>query len=426
MPPEGRINSIDISAHDPDRVYVAGYRFLMGDFAPYIWKTEDAGETWESLADGENGIPADFPVRVVREDPGRPGLLYAGTEFGMFVSFDDGRTWGPFQRNLPVTPITGIQRVGDDIALSTMGRGFWVMDDVSRLHELDSSGRLAGASPVHLFAISPQKRTRPFRNSGFGWRNSARPEYRGAGAMIDYWIGVEGTPVTLDILDADGNLVRSFSATASRRPTQTGAPGMRVMQAGRISRSRLSANPGAHRFVWDLRGDGTGRGGGPMVPPGDYSVRLTAGDATVETDLELRIDPRVTAEGVTVDDLVAQHELELAVRETIAQAREVSSAVSELGESVGGARESPGGAQNNELAAIAREVEALEATLVDAGGSYPRPMLLSQINYLLGMISRADQAPGRDAYERHEELKAELDAAREKLEELQRRMRTAA
>lgn len=163
-----------------------------------------------------------------------------------------------------------------------------------------------------------------------------------------------------------------------------------------------------------------------MVPPGDYSVRLTAGDATVETDLELRIDPRVTAEGVTVDDLVAQHELELAVRETIAQAREVSSAVSELGESVGGARESPGGAQNNELAAIAREVEALEATLVDAGGSYPRPMLLSQINYLLGMISRADQAPGRDAYERHEELKAELDAAREKLEELQRRMRTAA
>ena len=425
MPPEGRINSIDISAHDPNRVYVAGYRFLLGDFTPYIWKTEDAGETWESLADGDNGIPADFPVRVVREDPGRAGLLYAGTEFGMFVSFDDGGSWQPFQRNLPVTPITDIALVDGDIALSTMGRGFWVMDDVSRLRELDSAGRLAGSSPVHLFEIEPQVRTRPFRNSGFGWRNSARPEYRGAGAMIEYWVGTPEGRVTLEILDSSGTSIRSFSAAAARQAPAGERPAMQRMQAARAGMSRLSSEPGAHRFVWDLRAGGEGRGG-PMAPPGDYVVRLTAGETGVETALELRMDPRVAAEGVTVADLRAQYQMELAVRETIAQAREVASAVSELGGDVEDAREGPGGSSNSELAKIAEEVKALEATLVDAGGSYPRPMLLSQINYLLGMISRADQAPGRDAYDRHAELRAELDAAREKLEELQRRMRAAA
>ena len=105
-------------------MYVAGYRFLLGDFRPYVWRTDDAGETWTLLTDGTNGIPADQPVRVVREDPGRPGLLYAGTEFGMFVSFDDGESWQSFQQNLPVTPITDIAVVGAASTSWTFGAAY--------------------------------------------------------------------------------------------------------------------------------------------------------------------------------------------------------------------------------------------------------------------------------------------------------------
>ncbi|MFV1987297.1 MAG: hypothetical protein ACC682_08440 [Gemmatimonadota bacterium] len=416
MPPEGRINSIDISRHDPDRVYVAGYRFLLGDFRPYVWKTEDAGKSWESLTSGANGIPADFPVRVVREDPDRPGLLYAGTEFGLFVSFDDGVWWQSFQQNLPVTPVTDLEVYRGDLAISTMGRGFWVMDDVTRLHEV-ADGALAGAGPAYIFAIRPQVRTRPFRNSGFGWRNAARPQWKRAGATIDYWIAdsAAGGQVRLEILDDAGDVVREYSANPSSRPAS---------RAG-ASPLRLSGAPGAHRFRWDLRKAGEGRGGGPMVPPGTYAARLTVGDEAVSADFELRIDPRIAAEGVTVADLVAQYELDLAIRETLLQAREAAAAVGVLQEDVDSAR-SGGGEGNLELEAIARDLEDLRSRLIDAGGSYPTPVLISQLGYLLGMISRADQAPGRDAYERHNELRQEVEAVQGLLQTIERRVRAAA
>jgi photosystem II stability/assembly factor-like uncharacterized protein len=428
MPPEGRINSIDISRHDPNRVYVAGYRFLVGDFRPYIWKTEDAGETWDLLSSGTNGIPEDFPVRVVREDPGRPGLLYAGTEFGLFVSFDDGESWQSFQLNLPVTPVTDIEMVRGDLALSTMGRGFWVLDDVSRLHEVGSDGRVAATGPVHIFDIEPQIRERPFRNSGFGWSNSAAPQWKGAGATIDYWIADGGEPgdVRLEVLTSAGELVREYTASARRTGSGAAAPAMQRFAQGGAASFRLAAEPGAHRFRWDLRSAGEGRGGGPMVPPGRYTARLTAGGTTVSKPFDLLMDPLVAAEGITIADLEAQYELELVVRATIAAAREVSSGVGALRESVTEAREDAGGATNPELATLAREIAQLSARLIDAGGSYPTPVLLSQLNYLLGMISRADQAPGRDAYERHEELRLEVEEAQEILRNLERRMRASA
>jgi hypothetical protein len=163
-----------------------------------------------------------------------------------------------------------------------------------------------------------------------------------------------------------------------------------------------------------------------MVPPGRYTARLTAGGTTVSKPFDLLMDPLVAAEGITIADLEAQYELELVVRATIAAAREVSSGVGALRESVTEAREDAGGATNPELATLAREIAQLSARLIDAGGSYPTPVLLSQLNYLLGMISRADQAPGRDAYERHEELRLEVEEAQEILRNLERRMRASA
>jgi len=429
MPAEGRINSIDISAHDPDKVYVAGYRYLLGDFRPYAYRTEDAGQTWQLLTDGTNGIPADHPVRVVREDPERGGLLYAGTEFGLFISFDDGVSWGPFQLDLPVTPITDIERVRDDLALSTMGRGFWILDGVSRLHQLDADAArpLDAAGPVHVFRGPPRFRVRPFRNSGFGWQNSARPEYPGTRAIIDYWIGPSvdpGADVALEILGADGEVLRRYEAPA--RATRAGErpEDMQRFARGRDANARLSGAAGAHRLEWDLRAGGEGRGGGPLVPPGSYTVRLTAGDETAEAPIEIRIDPRVEAEGVTVADLEEQYRFNLSVRETLADAREVAGEVAELEEEVAAARSgSPG---NEALEALEAEVDALLATLRDAGGSYPQPMLISQIGYLLGMTSGADQPPGDEAVARHETLRTELEAARSRLEALRSRMNAIA
>ena len=121
----------------------------MNDFRPFIFRTSDYGKTWELLTDGENGIPPDQFVRVIREDPDRKGLLYAGTEFGMFVSFDDGILWQPFQLNLPETPVTDIKVYRRDLVLSTMGRSFWILDNLTPLHQLDPAA--LEEAPAHLF-----------------------------------------------------------------------------------------------------------------------------------------------------------------------------------------------------------------------------------------------------------------------------------
>lgn len=426
MPPEGRINSIDISRHDPDRVYVAGYRFLLGDFSPYVYRTDDAGETWTLLTDGTNGIPADVPVRVVREDPDRAGLLYAGTEFGLFISFDDGATWQPFQLDLPVTPVTDIEVYRQDLALSTMGRGFWVLDDLTPLHEIGADGSVAAGDGAHLFEGRPQYRTRPGRNSGFEWAsNTARPDYPGAGADISYWISPDlgpGETVRIEILDAGGEVIRSYAGGGDGGAARAGGAAMqRMAPRGGGPVRGVSSAPGMHRLRWDLRSQGSGRGG-PVVPPGNYTVRLSAGGVTAETGLELRIDPRVAAEGVTIADLEEQYRFNLAVRETRAEAREVADGIDDLRERIAEARADAGGGRNETLDELAADLAELDARVNDAEGSYPRPMLLSQLNYLAGMTGRADQAPGADAYERHEELREEVREVTERLQALVRRL----
>ncbi len=427
MPPEGRINSIDISRHDPDVVYVAAYRFLLGDFHPYVWRTEDAGETWTLLTDGANGIPADYPVRVVREDPDRRGLLYAGTEFGLFISFDDGASWQSFQLDLPVTPITDIEVYRQDLALSTMGRGFWVLDDVTRLHQigLGTGGEaLSGSSTSRLFRPRPQYRVRPFRNSGFEWSSPAAPEYPGQGAHIDYWIAPGLAPtaeVRIDILDPAGAVVRRYVGSDGEAVPPPPA-GMRRM-AARSTPGRLARTAGAHRLRWDLEAAGVGRGGGPLVAPATYTVRLTAGDVTSEAPLEIRIDPRVAAEGVTVAHLEEQHRFERAVRETLARARDVSADLETLSKRIEEAREGAEGAAVVPET-LARDARELDARLNDAEGSYPQPMLISQIRYLLNMVSSADQVPGAEAYARHEALLEEVEAAEGQFESLRERAGT--
>jgi photosystem II stability/assembly factor-like uncharacterized protein len=421
MPPEGRMNAITISPHRPGKVYVAGYRFQLDDWAPYIYRTMDYGESWELLTDGVNGIPADYPVRVVREDPDREGLLYAGTEFGMFVSFDDGAHWQSFQLNLPATPITDIELVNGDLALSTMGRSFWILDNVTPLHALDAerSAELAGAD-AHLFDPRLSYRMR-YRTPGSGSTNPASPRYPSAGAMIDYYLGAapEGE-FSLEILDTTRQLVRRFEPRTGDEVEAGSRRGGGGYGRGDEDSSGLDTAPGMHRFNWDLRHQGPeGSSRGPIVPPGAYTARLTVGDEVQERGLDVRIDQRVWAEGVTQEDLEAQFELSMEVAATLVEARRVADEVEtlqrELEESVEGGEAAEG------LSALRAELAELRATLVDDEGSYPQPMLISQLDYLSGMISRADQPPGRDAYQRLEQLRSEVARAAAALAELQGR-----
>ena len=136
LPWGGRVAWIEASPHRRGSAYFAVYRYLLGDYAPYIYRTDDYGKTWTKLTDGKNGIPADWPTRVVREDPSREGLLYAGTEFGMFVSFDNGGHWQSFQLNLPNVPINDIKVHQKDLVVATQGRAMWIIDNLSALHQI--------------------------------------------------------------------------------------------------------------------------------------------------------------------------------------------------------------------------------------------------------------------------------------------------
>src|SRR5207253_8679201 len=193
LPEGGRVQYIEPSPHRKGSAYFAVYRYLLGDYQPYIYATNDYGKTWTRLTDGKNGIRNDCPTRVVREDPGREGLLYAGTEFGMFISFDDGGHWQSFQLNLPNVPVTDIKLHHSDLIVSTQGRAFWIIDNISSLHQLTPQ---VSMSDVHLY--KPRD----------GYRTRMAPA--NLGPTIEYYLPSSATgPVTIDILDAKGAVLNS-------------------------------------------------------------------------------------------------------------------------------------------------------------------------------------------------------------------------
>ncbi len=251
LPPGGRVQNIEPSPHRPGTAYVAIYRFLLGDFAPYIYRTDDYGKTWTKLTDGKNGIAADEPTRVVREDPDRAGLLYAGTEFGMYISFDNGAHWQPFQLNLPATPVTDIKFAHKDLVLSTQGRGFWILDNLTPLHQLNDQ---VSASAAFLF-----KPREAIRTAGRGGRRARASPIRRPARQIDYYLAsAPAGDITLDILDATGKVVRKFSSAgagaAEERPVEAdagggdeeggGLPHARRTHASRQDPGRCIASPG--------------------------------------------------------------------------------------------------------------------------------------------------------------------------------------
>ena len=280
LPEGGRVAFIEPSPHRRGSAYYAVYRYLLGDYAPYIYRTNDYGATWTRLTDGTNGIPADTPTRVVREDPDREGLLYAGTEFGMYVSFDDGAHWQPFFQNMPQVPINDIKVHRKDLLVATQGRAFWIMDNLSVLHQLTPD---VTSDAVTLFA--PRD----------GYRTRVSPAT--LGPMFEYYLpAAPAGPVQIEVLDEAGAVVNSYSsadagAAAGGRGGRGGGGGAagggadapvfdpeaapaRFGRGGGVQ-TRVTREAGLNRVVWNVQSRD-----GVTMPPGSYQVRLTVGSAS--------------------------------------------------------------------------------------------------------------------------------------------------
>jgi len=407
LPPGGRVQYIDPSPHRKGSAYYAVYRWLLGDYQPYIYRTDDYGKTWVRLSDGKNGIPADWPTRVVREDPDREGLLYAGTEFGMFISFDNGAHWQSFQLNLPNVPVTDIKVHQKDLVVSTQGRAFWILDDISSLHQLTPQ---VTASNVHLF--KPRD----------GYRTRVNPNI--LGPTIEYYLPAAPTgPITIEILDGKGTLVNSYNsdapaATAGGRGGRSGGAGAPAEGAepqqedpdaptgGRRSGPppRVTKIAGLNRFVWDVRHQA-----GVTVPPGQYQARLKVDTTTLTEAFNVLIDPRVAADGVTLANLQEQFEHNMRMRELVNSVNQIAGRVRDAQ-----AKLRTGGSGTD--GDTANRVNAIAAKLFTPQVRYSKPGLQAHITYLAGMTANIDQKIGRDAIERYEVLRKELDAIRAELD----------
>lgn len=415
LEPGGRVQNIEPSPHRAGSAYAAIYRFLLGDFAPYIYRTDDFGKTWTRLTDGKNGIAADEPTRVVREDPDRAGLLYAGTEFGMHISFDNGAQWLPFQMNLPVTPVTDIKVAHKDLVVSTQGRSFWILDDLTILHHHWKE------TPTVAVLFAPREGVRSpargFGGEGGGAQRSGL-QYPQAGAAVSYYLAADPAgDYTLDILDAAGKVVRTFSsagagsaAAVEEAPIDAGGgdeegAGFR----GRGGPVRLSKGVGLHRFTWDLRYPGPWQNerrpegpNGPMAVPGKYSVRLTVGSFTATQPLIIVEDPRITKTGVTTADLREQFEHNMRVREL----------VSDVNKLVARVRAAQSRQKDNSA------LNELASHLITPTVRYSKPELQTHVTYLYGLTTATDQKIGHDAVERYTVLRKELDQRKAELNNL--------
>jgi photosystem II stability/assembly factor-like uncharacterized protein len=394
------ISQIDPSPHDPGTIYVAVDRHELDDYKAYIYKTADFGKTWTRLG---NGIPEGAFVRVVREDPRRKGLLYAGTELGVFVSFNDGAQWQPLQLNLPVTPIHDLVVKDDDLVVATHGRSFWILDDVTPLQQLTDA---VAAADAHLY--------RP------------RPAWRGlGGASIPYFLKSDAREeVAIEILDAQGKVLRRFSsrsdAGAPAGPTEF--PGF----AGGLPRPPTAA--GMQRFNWDLRTEPArrvpgaiswgGSGAGPRVLPGTYTVRLSVGSKQMTAPLEVKLDPRLN---VSPGDLQKQFDLLVRLRESVNQAHDTVNHIREL---------------RGQLQAIRRRLaaEAKARPILDAADALDKKMspveeailqvkskssqdplnypimLNDRLMALMGTVESADTAPTAQALAVYDSLRQRLEA----------------
>ena len=452
-------NSIDVSPFDRGTMYLAGTMYKSDDFRPYLYRTTDYGATWTKIT---NGIAADHFTRVVRSDKRRKGLLYAGTERGMYVSFDDGASWESLQLNLPLVPVTDLAVHDDDLVAATQGRSFWVLDDLTPLQQLDAAVTKKNA---HLFTPRTTWRTGGFvsdrtRNQGTNLSN---------GVLINYWLHPSvksGTKVKLAFLDRAGAVIRELEGevkppapkvepTVQKDPPAQPEKKIAVKSEGGEQEAKAEPEekdpkaekekelnklpdsvPGFNRFAWNLRhadakkfeglvlwGGGTD---GPRVPAGAYSARLTVGEETMTVPIQLRQDPRTSASQA---DLEAQYGFlrdanrKLSeIHEQIERIREVRTQLKDLRTRVG--KEESGKPIVDASKELDKKMTAIEEALYQTKNRSSQDPLNFPIRLNDKLASVADSAAAGDfaptAQQRavYAELVAQIDAELAKLKTL--------
>jgi photosystem II stability/assembly factor-like uncharacterized protein len=316
LPEWALISIIDASPHQPGTAYFAATRYKLDDFAPYIYKTTNYGKTWRRVV---SGIPGDHFVRVVREDPDRRGLLYAGGEFGVYVSFDDGTSWQSLRLNSPVVPIHNLVVKDKDLVAATHGRGFWILDDLTPLHQLTQE---VARSAHHLF--QPRDALRLTASSDNSHRMQFAPNPP-TGVVLRYYFREQPSEeVTLDILTEDGAVIRSFTGAEGEEEPD---PSAAFFGGGQTS--NIPTDAGMNQFAFNMRYDGFARfpgmimwgarRSGPMAVPGTYQARLTVGDWSQTRTFQYRKDPRSVASQA---DLEEQFAFLMRIRDRVSEAND--------------------------------------------------------------------------------------------------------
>ncbi|HKR14221.1 MAG TPA: hypothetical protein VJT15_19305 [Pyrinomonadaceae bacterium] len=420
MPEWIQINSLDASPHDPGTVYLAGTMYKWDDNKPYLYKTSDYGKTWKKIT---NGIPDTAFTRVIREDPNKRGLLYAGTETGMYVSFDNGERWQSFQLNLPVVPITdlAVHKREKELVVATQGRSFWILDDLPLLHQMIDAGGFKATAATQLFKPKDSYRT---QGGGGGPLPPTATVGRNPSNGVVVYYSLKAKPTTdleLEFLDTAGKSIQKYTA---RLPKPGDAS---------PSTSPLSTDIGLNRFVWDTRhADAVrfpnlilwaGEMRGPKVPPGTYQVRLKVDGQTLTQNFEIKSDPRLNTSAA---DYAKQTELGLKIRDKLTethnginQIREVRRQVEDLLKRVAG--QSQYKAVTDAGTALNKNLTSIEETLYQTKNqsnqdplNYPI-RLNNKLAALGGVVGSADVAPNAQSYAVYDEVVTQIDAQLQKL-----------
>ena len=434
LPEWALISMIEPSPHDPGTAYLVATRYKWGDQNPFMYRTTDYGETWQDITEG---IPEGAFTRVVREDPSRSGLLYAGTESGMYVSFNGGDSWQTLQSNLPIVPVHDLAVKENDLVAATHGRSFWILDDLTPLHQLKDG---LDSAQNHLFMPRPAYRyltsTGAERPGGpgknytlasgvivtFYEKKDAGKVFLDAGKnppaglVVNYYLKEkpEGD-LTLTFLDSSNQEIRSFSSN------------------GGEDKPKVATKAGANRFVWDMRypeahkvkGDSTTEKGlsGPVAAPGTYKVRLAVNGDVFTQEFEIRKDPRVSA---TQEDLDAQFALLIKIRDKLSQTQDAINSIRNVKGQLEGWKQRPGTSETvlDAAASLEGKLGGIEEELIQPRSSAP----LDRVNYptrlnlkiasLTSVVASADAVPTQQSYQVFQDISARIDSQLERLNEV--------
>ena len=409
LPEFARISLIEASPHQNGVAYLAANRYQMGDRKPYIYRTADFGKTWQKIV---TGIPdTDFP-RVIREDIKRRGLLFVGTELGIYMSFNDGASWQSLKLDLPTTPVHGIVSEERDLVIGTHGRGFYVLDNIGVLRQATPE---LTSNPLFLFEPLHPMRGRD-RNITF-----------------DYYLNAEAAEVKIEFLDANGTVLRTFTGTP-----KAAAPVANDGDFFGAAPARVGTAKGINRFTWDMRHEGAvvfpgmimwaaQPQRGPAAPPGRYTVRVTANGTTTTRDFNVTVDPRLATAGITEADLLEQFKLSVRVRDKVTEANQAVIDIRSLREQINQRLQKVSARRKNEIQKLAdavlvplTAVEEEAYQVRNRSGQDPLnfPIKLNnKIAALAGVIESADHKPTNQSVEVFNELSAQLDAQLARMKE---------